>query len=78
MAQKEFFTFSHKKPPRRLILLIESAETSCVISGGVNLSSKHEDIDQGSLYCQSVCCQSYLSLILSFLLLFDFHYSSTI
>ena len=32
------FTFSHKKPPKRLILLSESAETSCVISIEVNLS----------------------------------------
>ena len=32
------FTLSHKKPPKRLILLNESAETSCVISIEVNLS----------------------------------------
>ena len=33
-----FFTFFHKKPPKRLNLLNESAETSCVISSEVNLS----------------------------------------
>ena len=32
------FTLSHKKPPKRLILLNEIAETSCVISIEVNLS----------------------------------------
>ena len=32
------FTLSHKKPPKRLILLNESAETSCVISIEVNQS----------------------------------------
>ena len=33
-----FFTFFHKKPPKRLILFNESAKTSCVISSDVNLS----------------------------------------
>ena len=36
MAKIELFHFLNKKPPRRLILLNESAETSCVISSEVN------------------------------------------
>ena len=35
-----FFTFFHKKPPKRLILVKESAETSWVISREVNLSMR--------------------------------------
>ena len=38
MAKKIFLTFFNKWSPRRLILLIESAETSCMISSEVNLS----------------------------------------